>query len=121
MHHATWLDNEQVLLKIKLWLAEQQVGKITPVKLQKHFNKVIWPSINAEVSHNRPLSVSIWTAQRWLHKLGYELHSHKKGVYIDGHERANVKAKWQEYLEIMKGFERQAFHLSFEIEKEINW
>ena len=29
-------------------------------------------------------------ARRWLHRLGYNWREVKKGIYIDGHERADV-------------------------------
>ena len=37
-----------------------------------------------------PRSISLRTAVRWLHHLGFKPVSHKKGVYIDGHEREDV-------------------------------
>ena len=37
-----------------------------------------------------PRSVSLQTAVCWLHHLGFKPVSHKKGVYIDGHEREDV-------------------------------
>ena len=37
-----------------------------------------------------PREISMRTAVRWLHHLGFKLVSHKKGVYIDGHEREDV-------------------------------
>ena len=33
-----------------------------------------------------PRSVSLRTAIRWLHHLGFKPRSHKKGVYIDGQD-----------------------------------
>ena len=36
------------------------------------------------------LEVSVQTATRWLHKLGFSPTSTIKGIYIDGHERADV-------------------------------
>ena len=39
-----------------------------------------------------PRSISLGTAIRWLHHLGFKPVSHKKGVYIDGHERNDVVA-----------------------------
>ena len=37
-----------------------------------------------------PSKITARTARRWLHKLGFEKVSSKKGIYIDGHERADV-------------------------------
>ena len=35
-------------------------------------------------------SITPRTARNWLHNLGFEPRSSKKGVYIDGHERTDV-------------------------------
>ena len=37
-----------------------------------------------------PREISLRTSIRWLHHLGFKPVSHKKGVYIDGHEREDV-------------------------------
>jgi len=37
-----------------------------------------------------PAKISLNTACRWLHKLGFQPSSTRKGVYIDGHERTDV-------------------------------
>lgn len=34
-----------------------------------------------------PPSITFITATRWLHRLGYRPKSHKKGTYVNGHER----------------------------------
>ena len=45
-----------------------------------------------------PSSISERTAARWLHQLGFEAASTKKGVYIDGHERSDVVEYRKLYL-----------------------
>ena len=40
---------------------------------------------------NCPSQIQSRTARKWLHELGFRPHSHKKGVFIDGHERDDVK------------------------------
>ena len=45
-----------------------------------------------------PSNISIRTARRWLHKLGFKQVSSKKGIYIDGHERADVVEYRKLYL-----------------------
>ncbi|XP_065904950.1 uncharacterized protein [Dysidea avara] len=51
-----------------------------------------------------PANVSLSTACRWLHKLGFQPSITKKGVYIDGHERKDVveyRALYLRRLEIL--------------------
>lgn len=97
--HTCWLDNEDVLLKIKLWLAEKQIGEIKPQDLQKYFIQNILPIISPEMTKELIPTICKRTIIRWLHRLGYDSLSHKKGVYVDGHERPDVKCKRAQYLE----------------------
>lgn len=52
-----------------------------------------------------PRSISVRTAIRWLHHLGFRPMSHKKGVYIDGHEREDVVKYRGEYLKKLEDLE----------------
>ena len=48
---------------------------------------------------NLPCSISFRTFVRLLHQLGF---SHKKGLYIDEHEREDVAKNYKVYLAIVK-------------------
>ena len=50
---------------------------------------------------NLPRSISVRTANHWLHHLAFTPHSHKKGLYMDGHERDNVVKSREEYLRLI--------------------
>lgn len=50
---------------------------------------------------NYPRSISLHTATRWLHRLGFRPLGHKKGAYVDGNEREEVIAYHKEYLKVM--------------------
>jgi hypothetical protein len=69
----------------------------------KQVNTVIIPSLGLDLSGQK---ISQSTAQRWLAKLGYELKEVKKGVYVDGHEREDVIAYRQKFLEQFTANER---------------
>ena len=45
-----------------------------------------------------PRTISVRTANRWLHNLGFTPKSHKKGLYVDGHEREDVVKSREEFL-----------------------
>ena len=51
---------------------------------------------------NLPRTISVRTATRWLHKLGFRPQSHKKGAYVDGHEREDVVKSRDEFLKKLK-------------------
>jgi hypothetical protein len=43
------------------------------------------------------------TAQKWLHHLGWDYKDHSKDIYFDGHEREDVVAYRNEFLQQMAG------------------
>ena len=48
------------------------------------------------------------TARRWLHKLGFSRVNHSKGVYFDGHERADVVEYRSKYLDKLAEYNHEA-------------
>lgn len=94
--HYTLLDNEAILHDVRVYLAAQALGTVTPRTFCDHVNKVILPAleINSTISES--------TAQRWLRfKLGYQSKEAKKGIYIDGHERPDVVKERQEFVNLI--------------------
>lgn len=45
--------------------------------------------------------VSLETARKWLHNLGFQVLDHKKGTYCDGHERSDVVEYRSKFLRKM--------------------
>lgn len=45
---------------------------------------------NSILDPGYPRRVSVQTARKWLHELGFKVLDKNKGVYIDGHERPDV-------------------------------
>ena len=80
----TLLDNQDILQKVRMYLAAQKLGTISPDLLCKHVNKAILPTLQLTT---KKASICKCTAIRWLKKLGYECKDVKKGIYVDGHER----------------------------------
>ena len=48
-----------------------------------------------------PRKVSLETAKRWMHELGFEVVAKKKGTYVDGHERDDVVEYRKRFLRKM--------------------
>lgn len=100
--HASLLDNESVNIKISEYLASLPSGEIMLRKFRAHLVQVIFPALDPILlKQARKNSISLRTACRWLRRLGYALHQAKKGVYIDGHERPDVRAAREEFLRNM--------------------
>jgi hypothetical protein len=100
--HHSLLDNEAVLHSVRMYLATQALGTITPRTLCHHINDVILPAL--EISGKIVES----TAQRWLRfKLGYQCKEAKKGMYVDGHERPDVIEERKVFLnDTLKRYEQ---------------
>jgi hypothetical protein len=62
-------------------------------------NEVLLTNQVLEPGYPRKISVS--TACRWLHNLGFEVIRKKKGTYVDGHERNDVVEYRKKYLRKM--------------------
>jgi len=72
-------------------------------------NNIILP----ELSINPKKPVSIQTACRWLLKLGWQHTLIKKGVYMDGHEHADViEYRMNTFLPVMTKFEAHMVHFN---------
>ncbi|KAI6116853.1 hypothetical protein EV401DRAFT_2058017 [Pisolithus croceorrhizus] len=84
-HHAlSWIEDEELAADIKLYL--QSLGKyICVMDIVKYLED---PIVQKQHSLNRTISLS--TAQWWLHKLGYRWKKEKQGQYSDGHEHDDV-------------------------------
>ena len=67
-----------------------------PSKLCKYVNEHLLPELGFEGS------ICERTAARWLNKLGFRACCVRKGVYVDGHERKEVIAAREKYIEFME-------------------
>jgi len=57
--------------------------------------------VNNVLEPGYPRRISISTALRWLHNLGFQVIKKKKGTYVDGHERSDVIEYRQKFLQKM--------------------
>ena len=63
-------------------------ANLTSVTFCQWVNDCLLPNSNLEPGF--PRKVCLEVARQWLHKLGFEVLSPSKGMYIDGHEREDV-------------------------------
>jgi hypothetical protein len=103
----TLLQDELVKKRILDHLQSLPTGKITPKKLRAAVNTEILPDLG--ITPKNPISTR--TARRWLIKLGWRYTQVRKGVYMDGHERADVvKYRQEVFLPLMAQFEARMAH-----------
>jgi hypothetical protein len=97
------LNEEELRLDAVMWARENAYKKgeanMTAGKFCQWVNNELLPS--HVLSSNLPRTISVRTANRWLHQLGFTPQSHKKGSYVDGHEREDVVKSRDEYLKLM--------------------
>jgi len=92
--HHMLLDNECILHDMRVYLAAQALGTVTPRAMSQHVNEVILPALQIKGT------VLESTAQRWLRfKLGYQCKESKKGLYVDGHECPDVIKERNDFIE----------------------
>ena len=79
------LLNESLMLQCGSEKCIQGEANMTAKSFCQWVNDQLLPS--RDLPPNLPRAISVCTATRWLHQLGYRPQSHKKGAYVDGHER----------------------------------
>lgn len=106
-HVHSLLKDETVRCAARTWLTEQPVGTVTPHKFHHALLHKILPTLG--LSLNKPPCER--TARRWLIKLGWVRTVVRKGVYMDGHERADVvKYRDEVFLPQMAKYEQKMAH-----------
>ena len=84
--------DEQLNKKAAEWVRENAFKKGEPNMTAQSYclwlNEHLLPS--SHLPPYFPRRVSLRTSIRWLHHLGFKPVSHRKGVYIDGHEREDI-------------------------------
>ncbi|KAF9455341.1 hypothetical protein BDZ94DRAFT_1370850, partial [Collybia nuda] len=86
-HHESLLNKPEINSALQRW-----VKGMRPAKLRRYVNEFLLPELKIEST------ICESTAMRWLKKLGFSLCRVQKGVYVDGHERADVVAARQEFI-----------------------
>ena len=56
---------------------------------------------NTVLDPGYPRRVSVETARKWLHELGFDVLQMSKGVFIDGHEHPDVVESREKFLRKM--------------------
>ena len=95
--------DEELNREAAKWVRENAFTKGKPNMTAQSFcqwvNEDLLPS--SHLPPQFPWRISVRTAIRWLHHLGFKPVSHRKGVYIDGHEREDVIKHREKYLGTM--------------------
>lgn len=69
------------------------------------------PEVDSDAKEKtRPQQISAKQARLWLHRLGFRLDTYKQAVYVDGHERADVRAHRAKFIAAMHTYRKRSVH-----------
>ena len=89
---ASLLRDENVSIRIHQWLLRTSKVHRTPDKLCHWIHE----SLLVEMTRSAITSkISARTVTRWMYTIGYKFGMWKKGVFIDGHEQADVMIEYR--------------------------
>ena len=88
--------NEKASTFVRANSAVKGEPNMTTLDFCKWVNNTLLPSSTLEPGF--PRNVSVETARLWLHNLGFEVLTPRKGISIDGHERPDVVAYRKVFL-----------------------
>ena len=96
-------QNEELNRKVRKYVRENACVKgrpnMTAISFCCWVNQEMLPNVALDPGY--PRRISVVTARKWLHKLEFHVLDHKKGVYIDGHERQDVVDYRKKFLRKM--------------------
>ena len=99
------LREEDIKEKMTVWLREKVADRnynLTARKFQQWLNTYL---SSLELPEGYPRSVSERTALQYMRRLGFTHAPYKQGIYVDGHERADVVAYRKKFLAKIKALE----------------
>ena len=86
------LDDEECRRKAREWVRLNATSKGTPNMTATMFSSWVNTKLlpHSDLPPGCPQQIAERTAVKWLHEICFHPQSHKKDVYIDGHERDDV-------------------------------
>ena len=103
IRNNTLMSNEELCEKAREYVRDNAAPRGRPNLTSRSFclwvNNTLLP--NSVLEPGFPHRVSVETARKWLHQLGFEILQMSKGVFIDGHERPDVVESRVQFLRKM--------------------
>ena len=103
VRNNTLMSNEELCERAREYVRENAAPRGRPNLTSGAFcqwvNNELLP--NTVLDPGYPRSVSVETARKWLHELGFSVLQMSKGVFIDGHERPDVVESREKFLRKM--------------------
>ena len=103
VRNNTLMSSEELSEKMRVYVRENAAPHGRPNLTASAFcqwvNNDLLP--NSVLEPGYPRRVSVETARKWLHELGFEILQLSKGVFIDGHERSDIIESRVQFLRTM--------------------
>jgi hypothetical protein len=101
------LHDEDFAQAIQLHL--QSIAKDGYIQAQDIVDFIETPEMQQKLEESgaRKKKISLRTAQRWLHQMGWRYGKTKKGMYVDGHEREDIVKYRDEFVARWKVYEKR--------------
>ena len=102
IRNNTLMTNEELCKRARVYVRQTSAPRGGPNLTASSFCQ--WVNnelLNSVLDPGYPRRVSVETARKWLHELGFEILQRSKGVFIDGHERPDVVELRVQFLRTM--------------------
>ncbi|KAF9455309.1 hypothetical protein BDZ94DRAFT_1205895, partial [Collybia nuda] len=101
------LEDEDFAQQIQLHL--QEIAKDGYIRALDIVDFLARPAMQQKLAEAgaRKTTISLRTAQRWLHNMGWRYGQKKNGMYIDGHERPDIVEYREAFIERWKEYEKR--------------
>jgi len=103
------LQDEDFSQSIQLHL--QKIAKDGYIRAQDIVDFMETPEMQTKLDEigSRKKKISLRTAQRWLHTMGWRYKRKRNGMYIDGHEHEDIVEYRTAFIERWKIYEKQMY------------
>ena len=99
----TIMSNEEMCERARVYIRENAAPQgrpnLTAAAFCQWVNNDLLP--NSTLDPGFPRRVSVETARKWLHNMGFDVLHTSKGVFIDGHKRPDVVESREKFLRKM--------------------
>ena len=110
-------DDEDCKEKCLVWLRSQKPENRSPLALKKFIEEEVFPKMTGNSVTKTTIHES--TCRRFMALWGFTFDQHHKGVYMDGHEREDVKNERKQWSAFM--MEKERMMSRFEEEEKGKW
>jgi hypothetical protein len=103
---SSMLEDEDFAQSIQLHLQGIATEGYIPAQDIVNFLEQLEMQLKLEEAGVKKKKITLWTAQRWLHNMGWRYRRLKNGMYIDGHERPDIVDYQKKFIMCWKVYEK---------------